>query len=110
MTLAIAPTKQYIKQRNRGYWIEGGRISLDSGVYCFLNKEAAESIAQNFLLLSLEQVYGAIAFDLANREIVDAYLEEGAAEFKELQQSLRPQSPFLCQQLITAQTMKKGAL
>jgi hypothetical protein len=48
MTLAIAPTKQYIKQRNRGYWIEGGRISLDSGVYCFLNKEAAESIAQNF--------------------------------------------------------------
>ena len=66
MTLAITPTKQYIKQRNRGYWIEGGRISLDSVVYSFLNGEAPESIAQNFLLLSLEQVYGAIAFYLAN--------------------------------------------
>jgi uncharacterized protein (DUF433 family) len=110
MTLAISPTKQYIEQRNGGYWIQGTRISFDSVVYSFLNGEAPESIAQNFPLLSLEQVYGAIAFYLANREIVDAYLEEGEAEFKELQQSLRQKSPLLYQQLITAQNRKKGAL
>jgi hypothetical protein len=34
----------------------------------------AESIAQAFPVLSLEQTYGAIAFYLANRPAVDAYL------------------------------------
>jgi uncharacterized protein (DUF433 family) len=66
MKLASIPTKQYIEQREEEYWIEGTRISLDSVVYSFLNGESPESIAQNFPLLSLEQVYGAIAFYLAN--------------------------------------------
>jgi len=110
MTLAITPIKQYIEQRNEGYWIEGTRISLDSVVYSFLNGEAPESIAQNFPLLSLEQVYGAIVFYLANREMVDAYLKEGEAEFQQLQQSLREKSPLLYQQLITAKNREKGAL
>jgi len=56
MKLAPIPTKQYIEQREEEYWIEGTRISLDSVVYSFLNGEAPESIAQNFPLLSLEQV------------------------------------------------------
>lgn len=77
---------------------------------CDRSKVCGKIIAQNFPLLSLEQVYGTIAFYLANREIVDAYLEEGAAEFKELQQSLRQKWTFLSQQLITAQTRKKGVL
>ncbi|MCU0540827.1 MAG: DUF433 domain-containing protein [Oscillatoriaceae cyanobacterium Prado104] len=110
MTLAGTPTKQYIEQRNGGYWIEGTRISLDSVVYSFLNGEAPESIAQNFPLLSLEQVYGAIAFYLANREIVDAYLEAGEAEFKQLQQSLREKSPLLYQKLMAAKTRKQGSV
>ncbi|NCR39656.1 MAG: DUF433 domain-containing protein, partial [Microcystis aeruginosa W13-11] len=72
MKLAPIPTKQYIEQRDEEYWLEGTRISLDSVVYSFLNGESPKSIAQNFPLLSLEQVYGAIAFYLANRELVDA--------------------------------------
>jgi len=79
-------TKPYIEQQERGYWVVGTRISLDSIVYSFLDGESPESIAQNFPLLSLEQVYGAIAFYLANREFVDAYLEAGEAEFQQLQQ------------------------
>lgn len=85
MTLASIPAKQYIEQRDKGYWIEGTRISLDSVVYSFLNGESPESIARDFPLLSLEQVYGAIAFYLANRELVDAYLKTGEAEFQQLQ-------------------------
>jgi uncharacterized protein (DUF433 family) len=73
MTLTPTSTKQYVEQRDKGYWIEGTRISLDSIVYSFLNGESPESIAQNFPLLSLEQVYGAIAFYLANREMIDVY-------------------------------------
>jgi uncharacterized protein (DUF433 family) len=108
MTLAPTPTKQYIKQRDRGYWIEDTRISLDSVVYSFLNGESPESIAQNFPLLSLEQVYGAIAFYLANREMVDVYLQEGEAEFQLLQQSFRAKSPLLYKKLNAAQAQKQS--
>jgi hypothetical protein len=34
-----------------------------SFVYAFLNGESTESLAQNFLLLTLEQVYGAMVSD-----------------------------------------------
>ena len=77
MKLAPILTKQYIEQQDEEYWLEGTRISLDSVVYSFLNEESPESIAQNFPLLSLKQVYGAIAFYLVNRELVDAYLKKG---------------------------------
>ncbi len=109
MTLASTQAKQYVEQRDKGYWIEGTRISLDSVVYSFLNGDSPESIAQNFPLLSLEQVYGGITFYLANRELVDAYLAEDAAEFKGLQQSCREKSPLLYQKLKAAQAQKRNA-
>ena len=99
MTASPTIAKRYIEQRDEGYWIEGTRISLDSLVYAFLNGESPESIAQNFPLLSLEQVYGAIAFYLANRELIDVYLKEGEEEFEKLQQSFREKNPLLYQKL-----------
>jgi hypothetical protein len=110
MTLAPTSTKQYVEQRDKGYWIEGTRISLDSVVYSFLNGESPESIAQNFPLLSLEQVYGAIAFYLANREMIDVYLEEGSAEFQQMQQSFRKKSPLLYQKLKASLAQKQGSV
>ncbi|BAU14721.1 hypothetical protein LEP3755_52720 [Leptolyngbya sp. NIES-3755] len=107
--MALAPilSKSYIEQRGTAYWIEGTRISLDSVVYSFLNGDSPESIAQNFPLLSLEQVYGAIAFYLANRSLIDAYLQEGEAEFERLQQTCREKSPLLYQKLKAAQAQKQ---
>lgn len=110
MTLLPTPAKQYVEQRDQGYWVEGTRISLDSVVYSFLNGESPESIAQNFPLLSLEKVYGAITFYLANREIIDTYLEEGEAEFQQLQQSFKEKSPLLYQKLKAAQAQKQNAV
>ncbi|EKQ66575.1 hypothetical protein OsccyDRAFT_5060 [Leptolyngbyaceae cyanobacterium JSC-12] len=109
--MAFAPVqiKQYVEQRDKGYWIVGTRISLDSVVYSFLGGESPESIAQNFPLLSLEQVYGAITFYLANQELVDTYLEEGEAEFRQLQESCRERSPLLYQKLKAAQAQKQSA-
>ncbi|MBD2168029.1 DUF433 domain-containing protein [Calothrix sp. FACHB-156] len=103
MTGAATLVKQYIEQREQGYWIAGTRISLDSIVYSFLNGESPESIAQNFPLLSLEQVYGAIAFYLANKELIDAYLKAGEAEFEQLQNSFREKNPLLYQKLKAAE-------
>ncbi|RUT09219.1 hypothetical protein DSM106972_012720 [Dulcicalothrix desertica PCC 7102] len=107
MTVALIPTKQYIEQRGEGYYIEGTRISLDSIVYAFLDGESLESIAQNFPLLSLEQVFGAITFYLANRELIDTYLRSGEKEFNKLQQSCREKNPLLYQKLKAAQAQKR---
>jgi uncharacterized protein (DUF433 family) len=109
--MAFAPIqiKQYVEQQDKGYWIVGTRISLDSVVYSFLGGESPESIAQNFPLMSLEQVYGAITFYLANRELVDAYLEEGEAEFRQLQELCKERSPLLYQKLKAAQAQKQSA-
>ncbi|MFH7029259.1 MAG: DUF433 domain-containing protein [Heteroscytonema crispum UTEX LB 1556] len=52
MTVSPTVAKRYIEQRDKGLWIEGTRVSLDSIVYAFLNGESPESIAQNFPLLS----------------------------------------------------------
>lgn len=106
MTTAPTLAKPYIEQRDKGFWIEETRISLDSVVHAFLNGESPESIAQNFPLLSLEQVYGAIAFYLANRELIDAYLKESEEEFEKLQQTCRERNPLLYQKLKAAQMQK----
>jgi hypothetical protein len=45
--------------------------------YRFREGLSAESIAECFPALTLEQVYGAIAYYLANQAAVNAYLAEG---------------------------------
>jgi uncharacterized protein (DUF433 family) len=66
--------KEYIEQRADNYYVAGTRISLDSIVYAFRRGESPETICQNFELLRLEEVYGAIAYYLANGAEIDAYL------------------------------------
>ncbi|MEC4811858.1 MAG: DUF433 domain-containing protein [Scytonema sp. PMC 1069.18] len=108
MTVTTLSIKEYVEQHDQGYWIKGTRISLDSIIYAFLNGESPESIAQNFPLISLEQVYGAVTFYLANQELIDAYLKEGEQEFEKLQQSFREKNSLLYQKLKTAQMQKQN--
>jgi len=71
---------EYIEQHNGGFYVAGTRVSLDSIVYSFKGGDSPETIRQNFSSLSLEQVYGAIAFYLAREQEVDANIREGEAE------------------------------
>lgn len=87
--------KDYIEQREGSYFVAGTRVSLDSLVYAFLRGESPEGIAESFPALALEQVFGALAFYLANREVVDGYLSEGQREFEGLRSAVwRDQSPL----------------
>jgi uncharacterized protein (DUF433 family) len=52
-------------------------VSLDSLVYLFREGMSAESMVESYPALTLEQVHGALAFYLANRPKIDAYLAEG---------------------------------
>ena len=68
--------KSYIQQDEFGVLRVGQtRISLDSVVYSFQQGHSPEAIRQQYPGLNLEEVYGAIAYYLADRDEVHRYLE-----------------------------------
>jgi len=95
-------SKPYVEQRDGAYWVVGARVSLDSIVYAFLSGQTAESIAQSFPVLTLEQVYASVAFYLANRPDIDAYLEKAKADFAAVRQASRNADPMFYQKLADA--------
>jgi uncharacterized protein (DUF433 family) len=77
--------KKYVDAPSDGTWrIVDTRVSLDSVVYCFRDGHSPESIVRAYPALNLEQVYGAVAFYLANRKEVDEYLERQEALYQNL--------------------------
>ena len=85
--------RDYVEQRDGGYYISGKRISLDSVVYAFRRGQAPESIRRSFPLLTLEEVYGAIAFYLANQQDVDRTILEDEIEFEKMRNESRLADP-----------------
>jgi uncharacterized protein (DUF433 family) len=76
--------KAYVEKRQEGFWIAGTRVSLGSVVRAFLDGWSPEAIAQeSFPTLTREQVYGAVAYYLGNRDEVEAYLEQNNALHRE---------------------------
>ena len=83
----------YIERREGGYYVAGTRVSLDSVVYAFRGGDSAETIQQNFPSLTLEQVYGAVAFYLAHRAEIDANIREGEEELDRTVQPVSRRKP-----------------
>jgi uncharacterized protein (DUF433 family) len=102
----LAP-KSYVEYRNDAYWVEGTRISLDSVVYAFRGGSSPESIVQSFPLLTLEQVYGAIAFYLANHAEIDVYLVAEEAAFDAMPQPLQTTDPGFYSKLMAAKAARQ---
>src|SRR5712692_1624019 len=92
-------TRPYVEQRNGGYYVAGTRVSLDSIVYSFRAGESPETIRQNFDSLTLEQVYGAIAFYLAHQAEIDANIRAGEQEFDHSVPPLSQTKPELYERL-----------
>jgi uncharacterized protein (DUF433 family) len=82
--------KEYIHENSGNYFIAGTRISLDSIVHAFRRGESPETICQNFELLRLEEVYGAIAYYLANQTAVDAYINRQDEKWAEGKRNAEP--------------------
>ena len=95
--------KNYVEFQEECYRIKGTRVSLDSLVYTFQQGLSPETIATEcFPTLTLEQVYGAIAFYLANRKKIDPYLKEGDAIFENLSKKSRETDPPFYNKFIQA--------
>src|SRR5258708_2469542 len=94
---------QYVEKREEGYWIAGTRVSLDSVVFAFLDGFSAETIvAECFPVLTLEQVYGALAYYLRNKAEIDEYLKTADVEFENLRQTTRSADPQFHEKLAQA--------
>ena len=94
--------KDYVAEREGGYFITDTRVSLDSIVHAFLRGESPEGIAESFPALTLEQVLGALTFYLANRGVVDQYLRQGQEDFELLRRQARETNPRLYARLLDA--------
>jgi uncharacterized protein (DUF433 family) len=84
---------EYVEQKNGGYYVAGTRISLDSVVYAFLRGETPEGIQDSYTALTLEKIFGSLAYYLANRTAIDEYLRQGEIEYDRLYEEARAQDP-----------------
>jgi uncharacterized protein (DUF433 family) len=73
-TNTASPERYVTRDEHDVLRVTGTPISLDSVVIAFRQGESPESIRQAYPSLTLEQVYGSIAYYLAHTDEVDAYL------------------------------------
>ena len=72
----MQPLKSYVRMDEHGVMRVGNsRVMLDSVVISFEQGCSPETIQQQYPALSLEEVYGAITWYLANADEVARYLE-----------------------------------
>jgi uncharacterized protein (DUF433 family) len=94
---------EYVQQTPEGGWrLAGSRVSLDSIVHAYWEGLSPEAIAEDFDTLTVEQIYGALAFYLRNRTQVDAYLANQGVRWE----SLRATSALIHKRLI--ERMREG--
>jgi uncharacterized protein (DUF433 family) len=75
----------YAHKTAEGGWRVGeSRVSLDSVVIAYWEGRSPEAIAEDFPSLTTEQVYGAIAFYLRNKDEIDRHLAEQDSRWREL--------------------------
>jgi uncharacterized protein (DUF433 family) len=85
----------YVEYHDDVYRVAGTRVALDSIVRRFWEGDAPESIVQSFPILTLEQVYGAIAYYLRHQASVDAYLKQAEVAEAAIVAHLRHQNQAL---------------
>jgi len=97
--------REYVETRDSGYYVIGSRVSLESVICLFLEGASPETIVDEFPTLSLEQVYGAITFYLADRAKIDAYLTESERLWEDAR---KDQSPTRLSKLANVLTGTRG--
>ncbi len=76
--------KSYVQVDENGVCRVGtSRVMLDSIVAAFHQGHSAETIKQQYPALTLEEVYGSIAWYLANAAEIDAYLQRQDAVWEQ---------------------------
>lgn len=94
-----------MEKRNGGFYLAGSRVSLDSVVISFQQGTSPESILRSFPAIgSLEKVYGAVTFYLANKQLVEDYLLEQSQLWDRTQAQQEPLPGALQEKIDRART------
>jgi uncharacterized protein (DUF433 family) len=105
--------KDYVTQLDGAYRITDSRVSLDSIVYAWRDGLSPERITDNFPVLTLEEVYGAITYYLANQAEIAAHLTQSEAKFAAARQQsiehLCQHKPQLYARLLAAKRQQASA-
>jgi uncharacterized protein (DUF433 family) len=93
-----------------GIRIGSSRVTLDSLLATYHNGSTPEEIAIQFSVLSLEDIYSAIAYYLSHRQEIDNYLEQRNQKAQQLRQQLIQKHNLvdLRQRLLTRQSQKES--
>src|SRR5882724_24417 len=84
------------------------RISLDSVIIGFQQGQSPEEIQRNFPTLTLEQVYGTVAYYLGHRPEIDQYLVGQRATWDRLRSEAEENPSAALERLRQARTQKAG--
>ena len=77
--------QSYVHMDQHGaYRVGGTRVMLDGVVSAYKEGCTPETIIQRYRALTLEHAYGAIAYYLANKELVEDYLRKQNEEWERL--------------------------
>src|SRR5437763_7841483 len=99
----------YVRQDESGVFRVGStRVMLDSVVAAFHQGHSPETIKQQYPALTLEEVYGSIAYYLANTKEIDAYLQKQDAVWEQWQAHAEKQPSQVVERLRAS--AKAGAL
>jgi uncharacterized protein (DUF433 family) len=93
---------EYVEQAYGAYRVAGSRVSLDSIVHAFNSGHSPETIAQSFPVLTLEQVYGSIAYYRGHRDEVDRYLATQEQDYDARRAATRAADPAFYAKLADA--------
>jgi uncharacterized protein (DUF433 family) len=84
--------KTYVQLDGGGtFRVGGSRATLDVIVRQYMLDGTAEAVANAFPGIGLENIYGALAFYLANRDEVDQYLQRRQAEAASIRAEIEAQ-------------------
>ena len=78
-------TVEYVEQTADGGWrLTDSRVSFDSVIHGYWDGRSPEGIVDEFPSLSVEQVYGAIAYYLRHRAEIDRYLDDQSERWRQV--------------------------
>jgi uncharacterized protein (DUF433 family) len=102
-------TKSYVKVDEHGVMRVGDtRVMLDSVVASFEQGHTAETIRAQYPALTLEEVYGAITYYLANRQEVAEYLQRQQALYERLRDESNQQPSEVMRRLRAVKQSRGG--
>ena len=70
------PLSPYLEQEDGALRIKGTRVGIEPIVVRFQEGASPEKIVDSFPTVTLAQVYGAIAYYLDNKQLIDEYMAE----------------------------------